>query len=424
MTVTDIKNKIPEGWQIKNVANLCSKISMGETLIADKLTGEGIPVFSANTENRPWGYTSNNRLNYSKGTIILGARGSIGFPRLPEFEKYTSTQTTIALFPKINSKYLFYLLSKLNFSDIADQQAVPMLTVESTNNVYFIIPQNPKEQQKIAEVLTTIDEAIEKTDAIIEKNKRIKQGLMQDLFRYGIDEHGNIRSEKTHKFKTVKIGNEEMRIPEEWEMGNITDYLYIMTDYVANGSFSSLNENVNVYDTENYAYYVRLYDLRLGLGHKNQTYVDKSSYLFLRKSFVEYEDILIANIGAYAGMVWSVPKLDKKATIAPNMLILKTNDKSEKKYLYYYLKSQIGEKEINNVIGGSGQPKISKTELKTIEIIKISKPEQRRIIHVLNSSDEIIEKEQIYKQKLLSIKRGLMEDLLTGTVRVNSLITN
>ncbi len=88
-----------------------------------------------------------------------------------------------------------------------------------------VFPENPKEQQKIAEVLTTVDEAIEKTDAIIEKNKRIKQGLMQDLFRYGIDEHGNIRSEKTHKFKTVKIGNEEMRIPEEWELGPLSNFI-------------------------------------------------------------------------------------------------------------------------------------------------------------------------------------------------------
>jgi len=68
------------------------------------------------------------------------------------------------------------------------------------------------EQSKIAEVLSTVDRAIEQTEALIAKQQRIKTGLMQDLLTKGIDEHGNIRSEKTHKFKDSPVG----RIPEEW----------------------------------------------------------------------------------------------------------------------------------------------------------------------------------------------------------------
>ena len=70
------------------------------------------------------------------------------------------------------------------------------------------------EQQKIAEILETVDNAIEKTEKIIEKYKRIKQGLMQELLTKGIDENWQIRSEKTHKFKDSPLG----RIPEEWEV--------------------------------------------------------------------------------------------------------------------------------------------------------------------------------------------------------------
>jgi len=278
----------------------------------------------------------------------------------------------------------------------------------------FAIPPLP-EQRKIAEIIKTVDNAIEETDKIIEKYKRIKQGLMQDLFTKGIDENEQIRSEETHTFKDTTLG----RMPIEWEVGFITDYLEIMTDYVANGSFASLKEHVTVYDTENFAYYVRLFDLRLGLGHKNQTYVDEKSYHFLKKSFLLANDILIANIGAYVGEVWLMPSVNKPSTIAPNMLALKTNDKCIKKYLYYLLNSDIGAKEIRNVIGGSGQPKINKTELKTVKIIKMSKTEQKRIISIISRADKTIEKEQKYKEKLERIKQGLMEDLLTGKVRVN-----
>ena len=68
------------------------------------------------------------------------------------------------------------------------------------------------EQSKIAEVLSTVDRAIEQTEALIAKQQRIKTGLTQDLLTRGIDEHGNIRSEKTHKFKNSPLG----RIPVEW----------------------------------------------------------------------------------------------------------------------------------------------------------------------------------------------------------------
>ena len=69
------------------------------------------------------------------------------------------------------------------------------------------------EQAKIAEVLSTVDRAIEQTEALIAKQQRIKTGLMQDLLTRGIDEHGNLRSEQTHKFKDSPLG----RIPVEWD---------------------------------------------------------------------------------------------------------------------------------------------------------------------------------------------------------------
>ncbi|MFC1658900.1 restriction endonuclease subunit S, partial [Candidatus Omnitrophota bacterium] len=292
------------------------------------------------------------------------------------------------------------------------------LTKEELGEINVLLPIDLNEQLKIAEILRACDEAIDKTTAKIEKLNKIKQGMMQDLFRYGIDERGQIRSESTHRFKDSPLG----MIPEEWEVRPITDYLEIMTDYVANGSFASLRENVNVFETESFAYYVRLFDLRLGLGHKKQTYVDEKSYGFLKKSFLTPNDTLIANIGAYAGEVWIMPQSAKPATIAPNMLILKANDQCDKVYLFYFLKSEHGAKGIKNVIGGSGQPKISKTDLKTMKILKMNKTEQLRITSTLTSSDDAIEKEEVYKQKLLALKSGLMEDLLSGIVRVNHLI--
>jgi len=123
--------------------------------------------------------------------------------------------------------YLKYLLNNSDeikrqiYKEIKGTTRVALKFNQLTN---FIAPLPPlPEQQKIAEILETIDNAIEKTDKIIEKYKRIKQGLMQDLLIKGIDENGNIRDEKTHRFKDSPLG----RIPEEWEVVRLEEVIEI-----------------------------------------------------------------------------------------------------------------------------------------------------------------------------------------------------
>ena len=82
-------------------------------------------------------------------------------------------------------------------------------------------PTSLAEQTKIAEILSTVDRAIEQTEALIAKQQRIKTGLMQDLLTRGIDEHGNLRSEQTHQFKDSPLG----RIPVEWEVPPVSSVL-------------------------------------------------------------------------------------------------------------------------------------------------------------------------------------------------------
>ena len=93
------------------------------------------------------------------------------------------------------------------------------LSKEDFKEVSVIYPESQAKQRKIAEILETVDNAIEKTDRIIEIYKRIKQGLMQDLLTRGIaesDELGvmsyELRDEKKHRFWDSPLG----RIPEEW----------------------------------------------------------------------------------------------------------------------------------------------------------------------------------------------------------------
>ena len=80
---------------------------------------------------------------------------------------------------------------------------VPSLSRDLLYKIEIPTPPKP-EQTKIAEILSTVDRAIEQTEALIAKQQRIKTGLMQDLLTRGIDEHGNLRSEQTHNSKTPR----------------------------------------------------------------------------------------------------------------------------------------------------------------------------------------------------------------------------
>lgn len=211
-------------------------------------------------------------------------------------------------------------------------------------------------------------------------------------------------------YKETKIG----WIPEDWELRKTNDVLQFMTDYVANGSFQSLRENVIVYDNENYAIYVRLVDLRAGLGHDKQKYVDQASYDFLSKSSLCGNEILMANIGANVGEVFLMPLIKKPATLAPNMILMKSRENYvDNKYLYCFLKSDIGLIELNRVISGSGHPKINKTELKTVNIPLPPLPEQQKIASILTTVDDKISSIDQQIQQTEQLKKGLMEKLLT-----------
>ena len=109
-----------------------------------------------------------------------------------------------------------FLMYSVNYQDISYYilgSTREKLNQQLLKSVVIFLPPLP-EQRKIVEVLETVDNAIEKTERIIKKYKRIKQGLMQELLTKGIDENGQIRNEETHRFKDSPLG----RIPEEWEV--------------------------------------------------------------------------------------------------------------------------------------------------------------------------------------------------------------
>ena len=183
-----------------------------------------------------------------------------------------------------------------------------------------------------------------------------------------------------------------------------------VTDFVASGSFASLAENVKYQREASYAVLVRLVDFNADWSG-GFVYVDENSYNFLHKSNLEPGDIVIANVGANAGSVFRVPDLKQPMTLGPNAILVRPKDRSPeaKRFLYFYLSSQIGQHQIHSIVSGSAQPKFNKTDFRRLEIMFPALPEQRAIANVLSSLDDKIALNRQINQTLEQMVQALFQ---------------
>ena len=175
----------------------------------------------------------------------------------------------------------------------------------------------------------------------------------------------------------------------------------VVTDYVANGSFKSLKDNVN-YVENGYAALIRLVDYRNNFKNSLQ-YIDKKSYDFLLKTKLYGGEIVISNVGANAGTIFRVPKLGIPMSLGPNTITINTSEKITNDYYYYYFQSHNGQNLIHSIISGSAQPKFNKTDFKNLSVPYPSIKEQKETVDILNALDKKIELNSKINTNLLEL---------------------
>jgi len=201
---------------------------------------------------------------------------------------------------------------------------------------------------------------------------------------------------------------------EEKAIGEIS----IVTDFSANGSFADLRNNVTYLSSPGYAVLVRLTDFTRS-WNGDFVYVPKHSYNFLKRSKLDVGDLVISNIGN-AGTLFQVPDLGMPMTLGPNALVIKTNDfpNTSRNYLYHYLRSDDGQNQIKNLVTQSAQPKFNKTDFRNMKIPFPPLPEQIAIAEILSNMDAEISALEQKREKTRLLKKGMMQELLTGKTRL------
>jgi len=309
---------------------------------------------------------------------------------------------------KLHSRFIFYLLyyyynKGLVYPFQQKTTGIINFKIREYFKTCLSLPESFSEQATIATIVSSVDEAINQSEILIAKLTRIKQGLMQDLLNRGIDEKGNIRSEQTRKFKDSPLG----RIPEEWTG---TTFRGIST--VRQGLQIAISERFKEAAPNRHRYITIQF---LGDPGRYTDYIEDPP----RSVTCTTSDILLTRTGNMGQVVTDVEG------VFHNNFFLIDFDRSRitKDYLKYFLQLNIIQKQFMQRAGITTIPDLKHKDFYDTPCwFPGSIDEQREITSILDKAHNLVGNEQDMRDKLFSVKRGLMEDLLTGKVRVNHLL--
>jgi type I restriction enzyme S subunit len=283
----------------------------------------------------------------------------------------------------------------------------------------FDFPEDWKEQQKIAEILATVDEAIELTDLAIEKHERIKQGLMQDLFRYGIDQSGSIRSNATGEYRDSPLG----RIPKEWTVDGLAKVGSRIRPYIKTGPFGSALKGEHW--TSSGIPVITIGSLGDGEFIDSELfYVSKDTGQRLGAYRVEPGDLVFSRV-ADVGRSVVISSREDGWIMSSNMMRISLDPNTADPFFLYInlvFNSSI-RSQIRRLVNAGGREVANTDILNGIIFAWPRIEEQRAISALVVEYNKIIFNERSWRDKLLSFRYGLLGDLLSGGVRVNNLIS-
>jgi len=273
---------------------------------------------------------------------------------------------------------------------------------------------SPSEQRKIARILTTLDNLVEKTEALIAKYQAIKQGMMHDLFTRGIDAHGHLRppqSEVPDLYKRSELG----WIPREWECMSFGTF-------ILGGPQNGLYKPFSAYSDDGFPI------VRID-GFYNGALCDSNTFRRLNLTAAELalyrivkNDILVNRVNSieYVGKSAIVDYLTEPTVYESNIMRLRVDNRQMiPHFAIRLLCLPIVEKQLRLCAKSAiAQASINQGDIRSCFLPVPAVIEQGKIIERCASIESEIESERKLLTKLHLQKIGLMQDLLTGEVRV------
>lgn len=309
--------------------------------------------------------------------------------------------------------YIFYSLQHKNIMPFIKGGTRAKLNQKELREISLLTPKERSLQCAIGKVITTIDQAIESTQALIEKYQLIKAGLMHDLFTRGIGADGKLRPPREaapELYQETAIG----WIPKEWSVASLKDVFGAKN--IVNGPFGSdlltselKKEGVPV---------IYCQDIRPGVfkrvSDSNVTDLKAAQLLFCN---VRNKDILLAKVGT--------PPCDccvydqaNAAIVTQDVIRIRPSSEHNSSCFSYWFNTSAGRKSIRRISIEGTRERVSLGEFKQMCIPIPTFKEQIEIGDKIDKTQKQLANEKLFLQKLRKQKAGLMHDLLTGKVQV------
>jgi type I restriction enzyme S subunit len=410
------------GWQPKRLTELAEFIN-GYAFKPDDWGKEGLPIIrieQLKNPNAPTDYFEGN-LPSSKviddGDLIFSWSASL-FLRIWNNGRAALNQHLFKVieYEGVDRFFLkafidFYLPNLTAASHGSTMQHITRKELERFGAPF---PSCKIEQSKIAEILSTVDRAIEQTEALIAKQQRLKTGLMQDLLTRGIDADGNLRTELTHEFKDSPLG----RIPVEWDVCSLEK----IANFVTSGSRGWAR-----YYSSDGALFLRIGNLtreHINMRLEDLVRVNPPQLSEGNRTSVMPGDLLIS-ITADLGIVAIIPESFEPAYVNQHIALVRLKKLGvDPRFVGWFLGSRMGQTQFEKLNESGAKAGLNLSAVKNLLIPEIEIKEQIRISTILDASTEELKQFQQRSTKLRALKAALMQDLLTGRKRVTNLLAS
>lgn len=382
---------MPEGWRLEPLGNLADYVN-GRAFKPEEWGEAGLPIIRIEQMTNP-----EAECDYFNGVLARDHMiddGDLLF-------SWSATLTTLVwdrgpaalnqhIFkvlprPGTNRYYLHHLLNFLIEKLAGQAHGSTMRHIKKSDLLPYTVYVSPlREQRRIAEILNAADAAIGETEALISKLKQIKTGLTHDLLAHGVDERGQLRDPETHsaQFKESPLG----RIPREWDI-------------------CPLGEEITLQ---------RGFDITAKVLRPGNIPIVSSS------GVTAFHDTAMVNgpgvITGRKGKLGDVFYVEGPYWPHDTTLWVKDFYDNDPKFVYRFLSGM----RLQRMDASTANPTLNRNFVHPILVAFPPSVEQQRIAEILDAHDDRIGAEEAYRDKLKLQKKGLIEDLLTGKVRIKA----
>ncbi|ABX12501.1 restriction endonuclease subunit S [Nitrosopumilus maritimus] len=315
---------------------------------------------------------------------------------------------------KLLPKFLYYFLkSNFVYRQIIKESRGLVMGGLNTGIIKNLLIKTPKisEQQKILSILSNVDNLIYSYEKIIDQTKHLKIGLLQQLLTKGI---------KHKKFKKVfdRFGN-YFEIPDSWEyvkIKKLVDEKRILE--IQDGNHGELHPKSLDFIQKGIPFVTADCLMNDNINYDLCKFLPEKFLKILRIGFAKQKDVLLSHKGSVGNVAVVGNKFDR-IILSPQTTYYRLSSKIIPKFLYYIFQSFDFQKQLKSLAKQSTRDYIGITNQQNLLIPYISSiEEQEKIISVLSDVDSNISNLELKKKSLESLKKGLMQKLLTGKIRV------